>query len=148
MATQLELRHEIPADDFKGKKVLDREGIHYGKVKHVHINTETLEVSGVTVHEGLGKEYFLSRDYIDKFTEESVLLSRAPVRKDAVVVDIDGHKIGKIKKLHRNPDTNEFESIEVSTGLMHTRVFSKAEIWGIGEKVILRLSKAQYKKSD
>ncbi len=148
MATQLELRREIPADDFKGKKVLDREGIQYGKVKHVHINTETLEVSGVTVHEGLNKEYFLSRDYIDKFTDESVLLSRPPVRKDAVVVDIDGHKIGKIKRLHRNPDTNEFESIEVSTGLIHTRVFSKTEIWGVGEKVILRLSKAQYKKSD
>ena len=25
------------ADDFIGKKVIDREGIEYGKVKHIHI---------------------------------------------------------------------------------------------------------------
>ena len=33
------------ADDFVGKKVIDREGIEYGKVKHIHINQHTLTVS-------------------------------------------------------------------------------------------------------
>lgn len=149
MATNLEevrCNHNT-ADEFRGKKVLDREGIQYGKIKHLHINPNTLEISGITVHEGFHKDYFLSRDYIDKFTEESVLLGTSPVRKDALVVDIDGHKIGKIKKLHRNNDTNELESIEVS-GLIRSKIFPKTEIWGVGEKVILRLTKAQYKKSD
>src|SRR5579863_1166482 len=146
MATRIELdRKQISADDFKGKKVIDREGIEYGNVKHVHINTDTLEVVGITVHKGLHKDHFLSRDYIDRFTEESVLLSSAPIRVDSQVVDIDGRKIGKIKRLHMNAETNELESIEVSDGLIGSRIFRTSEIWGVGEKVILRQTKDEYK---
>lgn len=146
MATSIELdRKQITADDFKGKKVIDREGIEYGKVKHIHINSDTLEVVGITVHKGLHKDHFLSRDYIDRFTEESVLLSSAPIRIDSQVVDIDGRKIGKIKRLHMNTDTNELESIEVSDGLIGSRIFRTSEIWGVGEKVILRQTKDEYK---
>jgi sporulation protein YlmC with PRC-barrel domain len=144
---------EIPqnlttADKFTGKKVVDREGIQYGKVKHIHINSKTLTVSGVTIHEGFRKNYYLTNDYIDKFTKESLLLNIPPVRADSQVVDIDGHKIGKVKRLHRNPDTKELESIEVTDGLMHSKILSKSEIWGIGEKVILKMTKDQYKKLD
>ena len=146
MATSIEFdRKQITADDFKGKKVIDREGIEYGKVKHIHINPDTLEVVGITVHKGLHKDHFLSRDYIDRFTEESVLLSSAPIRIDSQVVDIDGRKIGKIKRLHMNTDTNELESIEVSDGLVGSRIFRTSEIWGVGEKVILRQTKDEYK---
>ena len=146
MATRIEFdRKQITADEFKGKKVIDREGIEYGKVKHIHINSDTLEVVGITVHKGLHKDHFLSRDYIDRFTEESVLLSSAPIRIDSQVVDIDGRKIGKIKKLHMNTDTNELESIEVSDGLIGSRIFRTSEIWGVGEKVILRQTKDEYK---
>ena len=129
----------------KGKKVIDREGIEYGKVKHIHINSDTLEVVGITVHKGLHKDHFLSRDYIDRFTEESVLLSSAPIRIDSQVVDIDGRRLGKIKRLHMNTDTNELESIEVSEGLIGLRIFRTSEIWGVGEKVILRQTKDEYK---
>lgn len=146
MATRIEFdRKQIKADEFKGKKVIDREGIEYGKVKHIHINSDTLEVVGITVHKGLHKDHFLSRDYIDRFTEESVLLSSAPIRIDSQVVDIDGRKIGKIKRLHMNTDTNELESIEVSDGLVGSRIFHTSEIWGVGEKVILRQTKDEYK---
>ena len=134
------------ADSFTGKKVIDREGIEYGKVKHIHINQDTLVVSGVTIHQGFHKDYFLSEDYIDKFSEETLLLSRPPVRTGIVVTDIDRHKIGKVKRLHRNPDTNELESIEVSDGLMHSKILSKSEIWGVGEKVILSMTKEEFKK--
>src|SRR3989338_643647 len=134
------------ADDFIGKKVIDREGIEYGKVKHIHINQHTLIVSGVTIHRGFNKDYFLSNDYIDKFTEETLLLSRPPIRSGIPVVDIDSHKIGKVKRLHRNSDTNELESIEISDGLMHSKIISKSEIWGVGEKVILKMTKEEYKK--
>jgi len=134
------------ADSFTGKKVIDREGIQYGKVKHIHINQDTLTVSGVTIHQGFNKDYFLSEDYIDKFSEETLLLSRPPVRTGVTVVDIDSHKIGKVKRLHKNPDTNELESIEVSHGLMHSKILSKSEIWGIGEKVILGMNKEEFKK--
>ena len=133
------------ADSFTGKKVIDREGIEYGKVKHIHINQDTLTVSGVTIHQGFNKDYFLAETFIDKVTEETLLLSRAPVRTGIPVVDIDGHKIGKVKRLHRHPDTNELESIEVSDGLLHSKILSKTEIWGVGEKIILKQTKEEFK---
>ena len=148
MATELQTENKLNADDFRGKKVIDREGIEYGKVKHVQIDCDTLQVTGITVHEGFHKEYFLPRNNIDRFTNESVLLGTSPLRKDTSVVDIDGHKIGKIKKINKNQDTNEVESIEVSEGFTGSRIFSKSEIWGIGEKVILKLTKDEYKKSN
>ena len=150
MSTKLEDMPEnlATADKFTGKKVVDREGIRYGKVKHIHINSDTLTVSGVTIHEGFHKDYYLSNDYIDKFTKESLLLNIPPVRTDSMVVDIDGHKIGKVKRLVRNPDTLELESIEVSDGLMSSKILSKSHIWGVGEKVILKITKDQYKKLD
>ncbi|MBI5697468.1 MAG: PRC-barrel domain-containing protein [Thaumarchaeota archaeon] len=140
MATRLE---EIPenlctADTFTGKRVVDREGIKYGEVKHIHINSKTLAVSGVTIHQGFHKDYYLPTEYIDQFTDETLLLSRSPVRTNVPVVDIDGHKIGKIKRLVKDPQTS-------SDGLIHTRIVSKSEIWGVGDKVILKLTKDQFK---
>ena len=134
------------ADSFTGKKVIDREGIEYGKVKHIHINQDTLVVSGVTIHQGFHKDYFLSEDYIEKISEKTLLLSRPPVRTGISVVDIDRHKLGKVKRLHKNLETNELESIEVRDGLMHSKIISKSEIWGVGEKVILRMTKGEFKK--
>ena len=133
------------ADSFTGKKVIDREGIEYGKVKHIHINQDTLTVSGVTIHQGFHKDYFLSENYIDKFSEKTLLLSRPPVRTGIPVIDVDRHKIGKVKRLHRNPDTNELESIEVGFGLMGSKILSKSEIWGVGGKVILGMTKEEFK---
>ena len=134
------------ADDFTGKKVIDREGISYGKVKHIHINQQTLAVCGVTIHQGFHKDYFLSNDYIDKFSKQTLLLCRPPVRTGIPVVDIDGHKVGKVKRLHKILDTAELESIEVSCGLMNSKILSKSAIWGVGEKVILGMTKEEFKK--
>ena len=150
MSTKLEgmTANLATADSFTGKKVLDREGIQYGKVKHIHINQETLVVSGVTIRQGFHKEYFLPETFIDRFTEETWLLSTHPVRTSIDVVDIDGHKIGKVKRLHRNPDTNELESIEISDGLIGSKILSKSEIWGVGEKLKLRATKDEYKNRE
>ncbi len=138
----------VTADSFTGRKVMDREGIEYGKVKHIHINPDTLAVSGVTIHQGFHKDYFLADDYIDKFSDTTLFLSRPPVRIGIPVIDIDRRKIGKVKRLHRNPESNELESIEVSYGLSRSRILSKSEIWGIGEKVILNMTRDHFKKTN
>jgi len=150
MSTKLEgmTANLATADTFTGKKVFDREGIQYGKVKHIHINQETLVVSGVTIRQGFHKEYFLPETFIDRFTEETLLLSTPPVRTSIDVVDIDGHKIGKVKHIHLNPDTKELESIEISDGLIGSKILSKSEIWGVGEKLKLRATKEEYKNRE
>lgn len=138
----------MTADTFKGKKVIDREGVEYGKVRHIHINPETLVVSGVTIHEGFGKDYYLTSDYIDEFSKKTLHLSRPPIRTGATVIDGDRHKLGKIKRLHKNPDTDEIESIEITDGLTNTKIVSKSEIWGIGERVILKMTKKEFKRME
>jgi len=144
--TALEIPENLcTADSFIGKRVVDREGIKYGEVKHIHINSKTLAVSGVTIHQGFHKEYYLSAEYIDHFTDETLLLSRSPVRTNVQVIDIDGHKLGKIKRLVKNPQTNEINSIEVSDGLLRTKIVLKSDIWGVGDKVTLNLTKEQFK---
>lgn len=147
MATQLDGMTEnlLTADDFTGKNVVDREGIEYGKVKHIHINPTTLAVTGVTIHQGFHKDYYLTTEYIDRFTEKTLLLCRPPIRTNIPVIDIDGYKLGKVKRLVKDNDTNELQSIEVSDGVIHTRIVTKSDIWGVGEKVILKLTKEEYK---
>ena len=56
------------------------------------------------------------------------------------------NKIGKVKRLHKNLETNELESLEITDCLMHSKIISKSEIWGIGEKIILRITKEDFKK--
>lgn len=150
MSTKLEGVPEgmTTADTFTGKKVIDREGVEYGKIKHIHINPETLVVSGVTIHQGFNKDYFLTNDYIDKFSEKTLHLSRPPIRVGAGVIDSDRNKLGKIRRIHRNPDTDELEAIEVTDGLTGSKIISKSEIWGIGEKIILKMSKKEFKRME
>ena len=62
------------------------------------------------------------------------------------VVDIDGHKIGKIKRLVKDSMTNELNSIEVSDGFIHSKIVNKQDIWGVGEKVTLRITREEFKK--
>jgi len=64
---------------------------------------------------------------MNKFSDE--LLSRPPVKTGILVVDIDSHKIGKVKRLHKHLDTNELKSIEVIYGLIHSKILSKSKIW-------------------
>lgn len=135
----------VTADTFVGKKVIDREGIKYGKVKHIHIDMDTLEVTGVTIHQGFKKDYYLSRDYIEKFSSKMLHLERPPVRTGIHVVDFDGVKIGKVKRIHMNHNTNDLESLEISDGLLHSKIISTSVIWGVGEYVILGMTKKEFK---
>ena len=80
-----------------------------------------------------------------EISDERLLLSRPPVRIGILVVDIGGHKIDKVKRLYKHIDTNELESIEISHGLIHSKILSKSEIWGIGEKIILGMTKEEFK---
>lgn len=148
MSTKLDTESTkfIPADKFTGKRVVDREGTNFGKVKHIHINSQTLAVSGVTIHQGFHKDYFLPDTYIDKFTDETLLLSTPPIRTSVPVVDIDGHKIGKIKCLNKNVETGDLESMTVSCGLRGSKVVSRSDVWGIGNDIILKVTKDELYK--
>ena len=70
------------ADEFIGNKVVDREGIQYGKVKHIHINPDTLIISGVTIHEGFRspafQTHFLGQSLSCKIPKNHLLVKAQP----------------------------------------------------------------------
>jgi len=57
--------------------------------------------------------------HIKDMEESGIILNRN--------IEFDGHKIGKIKRLHRTPETDELESIEVKHGLTHSKILSNKE---------------------
>ncbi len=136
------------ADTFTGKKVVDKEGIEYGTVKHVFVGQDSLEVTGVAINYGFRKEYYLPKAFIAKFTEKTLQLSKSPVRKGVKVVDIDGKKLGKVGNIHRDAKTGNLESITVSSGPLSNKVIGKNSIWGVGKNVSLSLTREEFKKLD
>ena len=77
MSTKLEgmTDNMSTADTFTGKKVIDREGIQYGKVKHIHINQDTLTVSGVTIHQGFNKDIFFQKTILTNSLKKHCFLA-------------------------------------------------------------------------
>ena len=136
------------ADAFTGKKVVDKEGIEYGTVKHILVGQDSLKVTGVAINYGFRKEYYLPSEFIAKFTEKTLQLSKPPVRKGVKVVDIDGKKLGKVANIHRDVETGDLESITVSTGPLSSKVVGKTSIWGVGKNVSLSLTHEEFKKLD
>ncbi len=130
--------------NFVGHKVVDKEGIAYGHVTKVHIDETTLGVAGVTVKYGFRKKYFLPRTDIARMTDENVMLTTPPLRTSVGVTDIDGHKIGKIKRLNRNSETGDIESIQVSCGIAKSKPISISSIWGVGKAVTLKMTRAEF----
>ena len=136
------------ADAFTGKKVVDKEGIKYGTVKHVFVGQDSLKVTGVAINYGFRKEYYLPSEFIAKFTEKHSSSSKSPVRKGVKVVDIDGKKLGKVANIHRDVETGDLESITISTGPLSNKVVGKTSIWGVGKNVSLSLTREEFKKLD
>lgn len=130
--------------DFVGHKVIDKEGLEYGKVRKIHIDESTLGVAGATIKYGFRKTYFLPRTDIARITNEHVMLTTPPLRTGVGVVDIDGHRIGRVKHLNRNTETEDIESIQVSFGLTGSKSVSVSSIWGIGKSVTLKMTRSEF----
>ena len=130
--------------DFVGHKIVDKEGLQYGHVNKVHIDEKTLGVAGVTANYGFRKSYFLPRSDIARITDEHVMLTTPPLRTSVKVVDIDGHRIGRIKHINRNTETGDIESIQVSYRLGRSKPISVSSVWGIGKAVTLKMTKAEF----
>lgn len=130
--------------DFSGHRVVDREGLVYGRVKRVHIDEETLGVAGVTVGYGFCKSYFLPRSDIARITDKSVMLTTPPIRLGVPVTDIDGRRVGRVKRLNYNTEAGGIESIQVSCGIAKSKAVSVASVWGVGKSVTLKMTRDEF----
>lgn len=109
-----------------GKKVLSYKGLVIGKVKDVAFTRK--KVMGFYIS-GVFKRYFVSMDYVDAFSGESLMLTIDPVTnlKGKLVFDKDGQKLGKVVEIKRPSFENKITEI-----LVKKNVFSKPFIVSTG----------------
>ena len=126
---------------FVGKSVIDSNGKNCGKIKSLYINPQTMRISGAKIKNGFHKEYLLTSEYFEKFSDYTLYLNTVPVKPNDKVVDLEGKKLGKIKNIHRNPKTNRIQTLEVKSRLKPTKMIPITEMIGVGDKITVKRKK-------
>lgn len=126
---------------FVGKSVMDYNGKNCGKIKSLYINPQTMNISGVKIKNGFHKDYLLTREYFEKFSEDTLYLNTIPIKPNDKVVDLEGKKLGKIKDIHRNPETNRIQTLEVKSRLKPRKMIPITEMIGVGDKITVKRKK-------
>jgi sporulation protein YlmC with PRC-barrel domain len=125
-----------------GLKVLSKDGNKIGKIKSIHLHPEDLTVEGIIIDPGwFEADHYVGGSYIEKITEDSIILSMIPVTEyiGLMVHDSDGIKIGKIKAVNRTNNTNKLLSISIDSD-HHDEdlIISSDYISAIGHSVMLK----------
>lgn len=102
-----------------GKKVVSKSGDDVGKVHDVVFKGNS--VAGIVVSR-LFSRTFVGKEFIGKMSNDSIMLSIDPVTMVAgkYVFDADGKKIGKVSKVLRKGNTNNFSAL-----LVKRKIYSK-----------------------
>lgn len=101
-----------------GKKVISKSGDKVGEVQDIVFSGPKIE--GIIVSRKLSK-IFVDLEYIS-MSKGNIMLLVDPVimLKGKLVFDADGKKLGKVFKVNRNSNANNFESLSVKK-----RIYSK-----------------------
>ncbi len=131
----------ITSDDILGKEAVDSNGSIIGVITKVHLNKETMKITGITIDMGFMKpDLFVGASHIRHFGIDAILLKRVPVDKfkGLKVINFQGELIGKVKDVVlERTKVKEFE-------ISGTKRFSKnflikyKDIKEIGDKIILK----------
>lgn len=142
-STSLENEDKVDVVDVIGKKVLSRDGKSIGSVDSINIHPKTLTLVSVSVSRGfLAPEYEIGREYIDVVNEDGVLLKIFPSDelKNKEVYDSYGRKIGNVKTVQKEGETNEVVFLIVDTGLGKSdKEVRREHIKEIGQNIVLNV---------
>ncbi len=127
----------------RNKRVLSKNGIKVGRVKHVQINPLSAKIEGFVVSLGLfSQPMYIGISYCDRMSADGLILSIDPVTflKGRKVVASTGEVIGTVTAINRKGTTNEIESLEVSAWLRGTYPVPRSAIKYPGHSIILNSS--------
>lgn len=99
-------------------RVISKTGSVVGRVRSIHINPINLGLEGICVDRSLGKkDVYLGSSYIDRATNEGIILTIEPsiLLVGKRVLDKNGKGIGLVKSINRKNHTNEVQSVVVSS---------------------------------
>jgi sporulation protein YlmC with PRC-barrel domain len=111
-----EINNDVTLEDVLGKDVIDSQGEFLGVVESIYIDPETIEISGISVDNGLLKKGLLiGKTYIRNVAPHAVFLKIQPLfnLKGMLVFDMDGKKIGKIEEVQLKENKNELQNLIV-----------------------------------
>lgn len=99
-----------------GRKVISHKGLVIGRVSDVGFTRK--RVLGFYVS-GIFKKYFVSMNYVDAFSGESLMLTIDPVTniKGKLVFDKEGKKLGKVVEIKRPSFENKITEIYVKKNI-------------------------------
>lgn len=120
-----------------GKKVITYKGVVIGKVSDIAFTRK--KVLGFYIS-GVFKRYFVSLDYVDAFSGESLMLTIDPVTrlKGKLVFDKDGEKLGKVVEIKRPSFENKITEILVRKNIFTKPfVISSADLEVVDKNIIL-----------
>ncbi len=131
----------VGLNDLLGHKVLAKDGHKLGTVKNVQIDPEEFTVEGITIGHGLfHHDDFVGKDYIERFTDEAVILKINPVNElvGLKVVDSSGREVGSVKKVRRSTKANNITSLVIDRGVLNKdMVVTGRAIKEIGKTIML-----------
>jgi sporulation protein YlmC with PRC-barrel domain len=137
----LPIEKTIDMHSLINRKVLSKDGKIIGKVKSFHLHPNDLTIEGFKVDPGwFEADHYIGGNYIDKITDEAIILSVLPVTEyvGLIVHDIKGKQIGKVKTVNRSKKTNKLISITVQKDDDEDLQISADYISAIGHSVMLK----------
>lgn len=122
----VEISYSHDIRKYIGKKVFTKDGEEIGYVKRLLFRD--FECYGILVSKRFGrKKHFFAREYIDKLTNHSVILSIVPITllKGKTVFDSAGRIAGKVTRITRLKNSNEIDSLYFKKGIFRREQFVK-----------------------
>ena len=151
----LSKRLKSVADLINSKKldkivVISRNGEIIGNVREIRVKSFDVEGIVISKHFSLNHE-FIDKQFIKVFNENEVLLNINPVTslKGRSVYDSSGRNLGKVRKVLRDNNKNDFRSIVVKGKFFSKPILvEKSSIDIMKKNIILNVEyeKGNYKK--
>ena len=100
-----------------GKRVISKGGTVIGYVSEIRVNSNNLQLEGIVVDRTFENPIYIGKSYFSKLSQNSVILNveLSILVNGKKVVTLDGKVLGRVKKVNRRGNTNEIESLVVSS---------------------------------
>lgn len=136
----------ISSKRLKRIDVITKSGEILGKVKEVRING--FNVEGILVYKPFSfNSEFIDKNFIKVFNKNEVLLNTNPVTalKGLLVYDNSGRKLGKVKKVLRKDNKNDFKSLIVKDKFYSRPILVEKDKISIMKKnIVLNIDYVEY----
>ena len=132
----------VHLNELLGKRVLANNGYVLGRVKEVLLNSKNLSLEGIYIHKGIGNHLIIGNNYIDKLTDDAVILKIYPstLLKGKKIVNGEGEFIAKIREVIRKGHSNDILELVVYSFWKGKFNIPASAIKNIGENIILKNS--------